>query len=118
MNLIYAHQLMIAAAAPGNRSLKVTDRSDCRQLQRMAAAGLIEITTEGSHNVPEAVSIERLTEKGQEFLRTFASLAQPKAPLPLAPTQGASAGSPASSCAAAAAKWRNKFVEMRMKEVG
>ena len=116
MNLIYAHQLMIAAAAPGHRSLKVTDRSDCRQLQRMAATGLIEISTAGRHDVPEAVSIDRLTELGQEFLRTFVSSVQ-KAPLPLAPTQGASAESPTSS-GVAAAKWPNKFVETRMRKGG
>ncbi len=113
MNFNHARQLLTAAAAQSGPSQKMTARSDCEQRQEMATAGLIEISIEGSEDQPEAVSIVRLTALGSTFLYCFIPSGQSRSPLPVAAAQSA----PPRSDAPAVAKWRDKFAEMRMREV-
>ena len=109
MNLIYAHQLLVAAGQQGDRSFQVISRRGCEEVQRMAAAGLVEISIQGDRIEP-AISIERLTDFGRTFLRTFA------APPPLAEEERTPTEQRRASCAAAVSKWRDKFVAMQIKE--
>jgi hypothetical protein len=109
MNLVYAHQLLVAAGQQRDRSFQVIGSSGCEEVQRMAAAGLVEISIQGNRTEP-AVSIERLTDFGRTFLRAFA------APLPLAKEERTPTEPRSASCAAAVSKWRDKFVAMQMRE--
>ncbi len=112
MNFNHAHQLMTAAAQSGP-GLRLTARCDCRELQEMATAGLVEISVEGNEDQPKAVSIVRLTPLGSTFLYCFDPSGPSRARFRVVPAQSAAP----SFDAPAVAKWRNKFVEMRMREV-
>lgn len=114
MDLIYAHQLLVAADQRGSGSFQITSYHGCRQARCMAAAGLVEISDQGSDAEP-AVSIDRLTDLGHTFLRTFA--APPPLLLPLEGEERTPAEIPVDPSASVVARWRNKFVMMQTKEI-
>jgi DNA-binding PadR family transcriptional regulator len=112
MNLVYAHRLMGAAARQENARLSVTNRSERKELQEMADAGLVEITAEGSDAEP-ALRLERLTDLGRTFLRAFRTEA-PGTAFPITVEKRIESQERADSSAASVSKWRNKFLVMQL----
>lgn len=109
MNLIYANELMVAAGQQGDRNLSVTGSRGCRQGGLMADAGLLEM----SHQGATQVSIDRLTDLGRTFPRTFAV----GPGLPAASDEASPDESPTDSGSAVVTKWQARFAEMQKKFV-
>ena len=66
MDLNYVHRLMVGAAGRSTPGVRVTDARGCKEINQMAAAGLIEMSSHGSRLRP-VVAIERLTDLGRCF---------------------------------------------------
>ena len=115
MNLIYAHRLLLDRSREGEQRMLVSDRSECTQLQEMAAAGLVEVTRRGTLTAPSVI-LERLTDLGRTFLRAFPQ-GMPGAEIPPATQERSESEKRADSCAVAVGKWRGKFAAMQQAEV-
>ena len=115
MNLIYAHRLLLDFSQQGEQQQLVSDRSECIQLQEMAAAGLVEVTRRGPPTAP-AVILERLTDLGRTFLRAFPQ-GMPGAKIPPATPERSESEKRADSCAVAVGKWQGKFAAMQQAEI-
>lgn len=113
MNLTYAHQLLVAADDQPDHSFQVTGSRGCREVQWMAAAGLVEMSDHGSRAQP-VVSIDHLTAFGQSFLRTFA--APPPLPTLRVVEEHTPIDVPAASTADARTKWRQNFIDLKRNE--
>ena len=81
MNLPYTYQLLAAASGQRHGFIKLRGARANYEVRLMAQAGLVEATlddgTEGSFT-----SINRVTEKGEAFLRTFDRQQWPDVPGP------------------------------------
>ena len=115
MNLDYAYRVMGAAAREESARLTVTHRDERNELQEMAAAGLVEITAEGT-DAETALRLEGLTNLGRTFLRAFRTGA-PRTTFPITVEKRTETQERVDSCAAAVSKWRDKLVVMKTNEV-
>jgi hypothetical protein len=70
MNLNLAHALLVAADGQPHGFLKVRSADLIREVELMAAAGLVEASLEDTDADGYAV-INRVTASGQAFLRAF-----------------------------------------------
>ncbi|HEV2842215.1 MAG TPA: hypothetical protein VGW39_12895 [Chthoniobacterales bacterium] len=70
MNLNLAHALLVAANGQPYGFLKVRSADLVREVELMAAAGLVEASVGSGNNEAFAV-INCVTEQGQAFLRAF-----------------------------------------------
>ncbi len=114
MNFIRAHWLLAAAARQSEPRRAVTERPELEQLEKMAAAGLVETTDRGTAANP-SIYLERLTPLAHTFLRAFPE-GMPGSTVPVATKERSASEQRADSCAAAVAKWRGKFAAMRSAE--
>jgi DNA-binding MarR family transcriptional regulator len=80
MNLNLAHALLVAADGQPYGFLKVRSADLVREVEQMAAAGLVDASLENADNEAYAV-INRVTDSGHSFLRTFKNQAPPLAEL-------------------------------------
>lgn len=107
MNLIYTHRLLAAAVRRSEQRRPVTERSARKQLEEMAAAGLVEMTDQGTNAHP-CIYLERLTSLGHSFLRAFPE-GVPDITVPVATKEWSASEKRADPRAAAVGKWRGKF---------
>ena len=114
MDLDYAYRVMAAATRGESAGLPITQRDEQKKLQEMAAAGLVEITAEGT-DVEPVLRLEGLTNLGRTFLRAFRTGA-PRTRLPISLEKRTEAEERVDSCAAAVSKWPDKFVVMKINE--
>ncbi len=70
VNLTLAHSLLVAAEEQPYGFLKVQGVELAHEVELMAAAGLVEASVGSGNNETFGV-INRVTEKGQAFLRAF-----------------------------------------------
>jgi hypothetical protein len=70
MNLNLAHALLVAADGQPYGFLKVRSADLVREVELMAEAGLVDASLENI-NTEGYAAINRVTESGQAFLRTF-----------------------------------------------
>jgi len=70
MNLAYVHRLLIAADQQPDEHLKVLGWPAACEVRLMAQAGLVEATLNDGKD-KSFTSINRLTDLGHAFLRTF-----------------------------------------------
>jgi hypothetical protein len=70
MNLNVVHKILRAANEQPYGFLKVNGRHLAREIELMAAAGLIEASPT-VHGLETYAVIKRVTESGQSFLRAF-----------------------------------------------
>lgn len=76
MNLNLAHALLVAADGQPYGFLKVRSADLVREVELMAAAGLVEASVGSGNNEAFAV-INCVTEQGQVFLRAFKNQPSP-----------------------------------------
>lgn len=100
MNLPYAYQLLFAAVDQRDSSIKLRGIQADHEVRLMAQAGLVEASF-GDGKEGSFTSIDRVTEMGRTFLRTFKDH-----PLPLETAPGKSL---TASQAAVLAKWKATF---------
>ena len=70
MNLHAVHKLLVAATKQPDGFLKVRGRHLAREVEMMAAAGLVE-ASETVHSLETFAVIRRVTDSGHSFLRAF-----------------------------------------------
>jgi hypothetical protein len=70
VNLNLAHALLVAADGQPHGFLKVRSADLVREIELMAAAGLVDASFENTDSEAYGV-INRVTESGQAFLRAF-----------------------------------------------
>ena len=70
MNLNLAHALLIAADGHPHGFLKVHSADLVREIEQMAAAGLVDASL-GKTNAEAYAVINRVTDSGKAFLRAF-----------------------------------------------
>jgi hypothetical protein len=70
MNLSYVHKLLVAADQQRHGFLRILDRQADRQVRLMAGAGLVDATLSNGKD-ESFTAINRLTDLGRTFLRTF-----------------------------------------------
>ena len=99
MDLDYAYRVMAAATRGESAGLPITQRDEQKKLQEMAAAGLVEITAEGT-DVEPVLRLEGLTNLGRTFLRAFRTGA-PGTTFPISVKKCTETQERADSCAAA-----------------
>ena len=78
VNLNLAHALLVASDGQPQGSLKVRSADLVREVEQMAAAGLVEAAVENRDAEAYAV-INRVTDAGRTFLRAFKHQAPPAA---------------------------------------
>ena len=100
MNLFLLHKLLIAADQHRHGILEIQDRHLDREVRLMASAGLVDATL-GDNNNKSFTIINRLTDLGRAFLRTFEH-----APVPALQT---AAEQQSVSQAAVRQKWNANF---------
>jgi hypothetical protein len=100
MNLSLLHKLLIAAEQHRHGILEIQDRHLDREVRLMASAGLVEATLGDNKNKSFTI-INRLTDLGRAFLRTFEH-----APVP---ALGTAAEKQSDSRAAVRQKWNANF---------
>ena len=76
MNLSYAHKLLVAADEQRHGFLQIRGRRAEHEVQLMAKAGLVDATL-GDGKDESFTAINRLTDLGHKFLRTFKDSAVP-----------------------------------------
>lgn len=70
MNLSYVHKLLLAADQQRHGFLKIRGRQADREVRLMAEAGLVDATLSDDKD-ESFTAINRLTDLGRKFLRTF-----------------------------------------------
>jgi hypothetical protein len=70
MNLHLVHKLLRAAQDQPHGFLKVNGRQMAREVEQMAAAGLVEASPT-VHGLETYAVIKRVTDSGHSFLRAF-----------------------------------------------
>jgi hypothetical protein len=70
MNLSYVHKLLVAADQQRHGFLRIRDRQADQQVRLMAGAGLVDATLSNGKD-ESFTAINRLTDLGRTFLRTF-----------------------------------------------
>jgi len=70
MNLSYVHKLLVAADQQPHGFLRIRDRQADQQVRLMAKAGLVDATLSDGKD-ESFTAINRLTDSGRTFLRTF-----------------------------------------------
>ena len=70
MNLSYAHKLLVAADQQRHGFLQIHGRQADHEVRLMAEAGLVDATL-GDGKDKSFTAINRLTDLGYKFLRTF-----------------------------------------------
>jgi hypothetical protein len=80
VNLNLAHALLVAADGQPYGFLKVRSADLVREVELMAAAGLVDVSHDDRATKGYAV-INRVTDSGQAFLRAFKNQAPPMARL-------------------------------------
>ena len=76
MNLSYAHKLLVAADQQRHGFLQIRGRQADHEVRLMAEAGLVDATFGDGKDKP-FTAINRLTDLGYRFLRTFKDSANP-----------------------------------------
>lgn len=76
MNLSYAHKLLVAADQQRHGFLQIRGRRADHEVRLMAEAGLVDATL-GDGKKESFTAINRLTDLGYKFLRTFKDSAMP-----------------------------------------
>jgi hypothetical protein len=70
MNLTYAHKILLAADQQRHGFLRIRGRQANHEVRLMAEAGLVDATLSDGKNESFTI-INRLTDFGRKFLRTF-----------------------------------------------